>query len=189
MGSRCHASPQFSRFQGGHVQQTVILWLAALPLVLAMFRAITIGDRLYASVQSGREGGHHNQQVNLTMAGLCFVGIMLFLVIGAGGPGQIEDPLALILMAFAGFVISAYMAAGFRAKTWQKFVAHAFHEAGLYWLVLGICRVVMILTDRPGPGTPAGQPALQFLELTLWGVISFVTLAYIFGTASRMMRR
>ena len=172
------------------MQQTVILWLAALPLVLAMFRAITIGDRLFASVQVGRDGGHHNQLVNLTLAGLTFVGILLFLVIGAGGPGQIEDPLALILMAFGGFVVSAYITAGFRAKTWQKFLGHVFHEAGLYWLVLGVCRVVMLLTDRPAQsGGAADAPKLQFLELTLWGVISLVTLALIIGTSSRMMRR
>lgn len=172
------------------MQQTVILWLAALPLVLAMFRAITIGDRLFAPVQAGREGGHHNQLVNLTLAGLTFVGIMLFLVIGQGGAGQIEDPLALILMAFGGFVISAYMAAGFRGRTWQKFVGHVFHEAGLFWLVLGLCRVIMLLTDRPGqPGGAADAPKLQFLELAMWGVISLVTIALIVGTASRMMRR
>jgi hypothetical protein len=172
------------------VQPIIILWLAALPLVLAMFRAITIGDRLFAPVQGGREGGHHNQLVNLTLAGLCFVGIMLFLVIGAGGPGQIEDPLALILMAFGGFIVSAYMAAGFRGKTWQKFLSHVFHEAGLYWLVLGVCRIIMLLTDRPNqPGGAADAPKLQFLEVTMWGVISFVTLALIIGTGSRMMRK
>jgi hypothetical protein len=172
------------------VQQTVILWLAALPLVLAMFRAITIGDRLYSPIQAGRDGGHHNQLLNLTLAGLTFVGILLFLVIGAGGPGQIEDPLALILMAFGGFVVSGYMASGFRAKVWQKFLGQVFHEAGLYWLVLGVCRVVTLLTVRPQQaGTATAAPKLQLLELTLWGVISFVTLALIFGTTSRMSRR
>ena len=172
------------------MQQTVILWLAALPLVLAMFRAITIGDRLFAPAQASRESGHHNQLVNLTLAGLAFVGMMLFIVIGAGGPDQIEHPMALILMAFGGFIVSAYMAAGFRGKTWQKFVGHVFHEAGLYWLVLGACRVVMLLTDRPNqPGGAADAPKLQLLELTLWGVISFVKTALIVGTAARMTRR
>jgi hypothetical protein len=93
-------------------------------------------------------------------------------------------------MAFGGFIVSAYIAAGFRGKTWQKFLAHVFHEAGVYWLVLGVCRIVMLLTDRPGqPGGAADAPKLQFLELTLWGVISFVTLALIIGTGSRMMRK
>ncbi len=172
------------------MQQNFILWLAALPLVLAMFRAITIGDRLFASVQAGRAGGHHNQLVNSTLAGLTFVGILLFLVIGAGGPGQIEDPLALILMAFAGFVVSAYMAAGFRATTWQKFLGSVFHEAGLYWLVLGVCRVVLLLTDRPAPadGAPA-TPTLAFLEVVTWGVIALVTIALVIGTSARMMRK
>ncbi len=172
------------------MQQNVILWLAALPLVLASFRAITIGDRLYSSVQAGREGGHHNQLVNITLAGLTFVGMLLFLVIGAGGPGQIEDPLALIVMAFGGFVLSAYMAAGFRSTTWQKFIGHVFHEAGLYWLVLGVCRVILLLTDRPAPaGDAVATPTLAFLEVVTWGVISLVTLALIIGTASRMKRR
>lgn len=172
------------------MQSEVILWLALLPLVLAMFRAITIGDRLYSSVQAGRAGGHNNQLVNATLAGLTFVGMLLFLVIGAGGPGQIEDALALILLAFAGFVVSAYMAAGFRARTWQKFLGQVFHESAIYWLVLGTCRVMLLLTDRatPADGTAAG-PKLQFLEGVVWGVIVLVTLTYIIGTVSRMRRR
>jgi hypothetical protein len=174
------------------VQSQVILWLAALPLVLAMFRAITIGDRLYAPVQQGLAGGHHKQLINLALAGLTFVGIMLFLVIGAAQPGQVEDPLVLVLIAFGAFVLSAYMAAGFRARTWQKFVAHAFHEAGLYWLVLGLCRIMLILTDRPAPAQGQDQPAqaqLVFLESAIWAVVAAVTLALIIGTGARMMRR
>lgn len=172
------------------MQENVILWLAALPLVLAMFRAITIGDRLLAPMQASRDGGHHNQLVNLLLAGLVFVGFMFFFVIGAGSPDQIEHPMSLVLMSFGAFIVSAYMAAGFRGKTWQKFVGHVFHEAGLYWLVLGVCRVVMLLTDRPGqPGGAADAPKLQYLELTLWGVIAFVTLALIIGTGARMNRR
>ena len=172
------------------MQSQVILWLALLPLVLAMFRAITIGDRLYASVQTGKAGGQHNQLINAALAGLTFVGMLLFLVVGAGGPGQIEDALALILLAFAGFVVSAYMSAGFRAKTWQKFLGHVFHESGLYWLVLGTCRVMLLLTDRatPAAGTAAG-PQLQFLQGVIWGVVALVSLTFIIGTASRMTRR
>jgi hypothetical protein len=168
------------------LQSNVILWLAALPLVLAIFRAITIGDRLYAPVQTGLAGGHHKQLVNAVMAGLVFVGSMLFLVIGAGGPGQIEDALSLILISFGAFVVSSYMAAGFRAKTWQKFLGHAFHEAALYWLVLGLCRVMLILTDR---ADGAEGPQLVFLEGVIWGVVTLVSLTLIIGTASRMMRR
>jgi len=171
------------------VQSEVILWLAVLPLVLAVFRAITIGDRLYASIQTGSAGGQHKQLVNTTLAGLTFVGMMLFLVVGAGGPGQIEDALALIVLAFAGFVVSAYMA-GFRAKTWQKFLGHAFHEAGLYWLVLGACRVMLLLTDRAQPaGGDAQGPDLVFLEGVVWATVTLVSLTLIIGTASRMMRR
>jgi hypothetical protein len=172
------------------VQSEVILWLALLPLVLAMFRAITIGDRLYASVQTGSAGGQFNQLINATLSGLVFVGMLLFLVIGAGGPGQIEDALALILLSFGAFIVSSYMAAGFRAKTWQKFLGHAFHEAGLYWLVLGTARVMLLLTDRAAPtdGTAAG-PSLQFLEGVVWAVVTLVTLTLIIGTAARMRRR
>ncbi len=172
------------------MQSEVILWLAVLPLVLAMFRAITIGDRLYASVTTGTAGGHHKQLVNATLAGLTFVGMFLFLVVGAGGPGQIEDALSLVLLAFAAFVVSAYMAAGFRAKTWQKFLGHAFHEAGLYWLVLGTCRVMLLLTDRAQPaGGDAQGPNLVLLEAVVWATITLVSLTLIIGTASRMMRR
>jgi len=173
------------------VQSQVILWLAALPLVLAMFRAITIGDRLYSPVQQGLAGGHHKQLINLSLAGLTFVGIMLFLVIGAAQPGQVEDPLTLVLIAFGAFVISAYMAAGFRARTWQKFVGHAFHEAGVYWLVLGLCRIMLILTDRPAPqgqDQPA-QAQLVLLEGAIWAVVAAVSLALIIGTGARMIRR
>ena len=171
------------------MQSQVILWLALLPLVLAMFRAITIGDRLYAAVQTGSAGGQHKQLINGTLAGLTFVGMLLFLVIGAGGPGQIEDPLALILLAFAGFVVSTYMAAGFRAKTWQKFLGHVFHEAGLYWLVLGTCRVMILLTDRSAANGTAGGPKLVLLEGVVWCVVALVSLMLIIGTAARMMRR
>jgi hypothetical protein len=172
------------------VQSEVILWLAVLPLVLAAFRAVTIGDRLYASVQTGSAGGQFNQLINATLAGLVFVGMLLFLVIGAGGPGQIEDALALILLAFAGFIVSAYMAAGFRSRTWQKFLGHAFYEAAIYWLVLGTCRVMLLLTDRatPADGTAAG-PKLQFLEGVVWAVVALVTLMLVIGTAARMRRR
>jgi hypothetical protein len=172
------------------VQSEVILWLAVLPLVLAMFRAITIGDRLYASITTGSAGGQHKQLVNATLAGLTFVGMFLVLVVGVGGPGQIEDALSLVLLAFAAFVVSCYMAAGFRAKTWQKFLGHAFHEAGLYWLVLGTCRVMLLLTDRAQPaGGDAQGPDLVFLEAVVWATITLVSLTLIIGTASRMMRR
>jgi hypothetical protein len=172
------------------VQPEVILWLAVLPIVLAAFRAITIGDRLYVSIQPGRAGGQFNQLINATLAGLTFVGMLLFLVIGAGGPGQIEDALALILLAFAGFIVSMYMSSGFRAKTWQKFLGHAFYEAGFYWLVLGTCRVMLLLTDRatPADGTAAG-PKLALLEGVVWTVVTVVTLMLIIGTVARMRRR
>lgn len=168
------------------MQSNVILWLAALPLVLAAFRAITIGDRLYTPVQSGPAGGHNKQLINLNLAGLTFVGLMLFLVIGAGGPGQIEDALVLVLISFAAFVVSAYMVAGFRNTTWQKFLAHAFHEAGIYWLVLGLCRVMLLLTDRAGA---ADAPKLVLLESVIWGVVALVTLTLIIGTGARMRKR
>ena len=168
------------------MQSEVILWLALLPLVLAMFRAITIGDRLYASIQAGTAGGQHKQLVNAALAGLAFVGMML-IVIGAGGP---EDALALILLAFGGFVVSAYMAAGFRAKTWQKFLGHVFHESALFWLVLGTCRVMLLLTERATPANGTAEaPKLVFLEASVWAVIALVSLTYIIGTASRMMRK
>ncbi len=172
------------------MQSQVILWLAALPIVLAMFRAITIGDRLYAQVQQGIAGGHHKQLVNASLAGLTFVGLLLAFIVSAQGPGQFEDALALMLVAFGAFVVSAYMAA-FRAKTWQKFLGHAFHEAGLYWLVLGLCRLFLLFTDRPVPEgqDQVPQPSLVFLEGVLWGVVALVTFALVVGTASRMTRR
>lgn len=172
------------------MQSQVIIWLAALPLVLAMFRAITIGDRLYAPVQTGLSGGHHKQLVNLALAGLTMVGLLLMFIVGSGAPGA-EDPLALTLLAFGAFVFSGYMAAGFRRTTWQKFVGHAFHEAGLYWLVLGLCRLMLLITDRatPAGGDAAAAPKLVFLEAVIWAVISLVSLTLIVGTASRMMRR
>jgi len=171
------------------VQSNVILWLVALPLVLAMFRAITIGDRLYSPVQTGLAGGHHKQLVNLALAGLTLVGLMLMFIVAGGVRGS-EDPLAITLLAFGAFVVSGYMAAGFRAKTWQKFLGHAFHKAGLYWLVLGLCRMMLVLTDQATPsagGTAA--PRLVLLESVTWGVIALVSLAIIVGTASRMTRR
>lgn len=171
------------------MQSDVILWLAVLPLVLAVFRAITIGDRLYASGQTGRAGGQSIQLINATLAGLVFVGMLLFLVIGAGGPGQIEDALALILLSFGSFIVSSYMAAGFRDKTWQRFLGHAFHEAGLYWLVLGTARVMLLLTDRAVADGNAAGPRLAFLEGAVWAVVVLVTLTLIIGTASRMMKR
>jgi hypothetical protein len=171
------------------VQPEVILWLAVLPIVLAAFRSITIGDRLYVSTQPGRAGGQQIQLINATLAGLTFVGMLLFLVIGVGGPGQIEDALALILLAFAGFIVSMYMASGFRTKTWQKFLGHAFHEAGFYWLVLGTCRVMLLLTDRAAPADGTAGPQLVLLEGVVWTVVTIVSLMLIIGTASRMRRR
>ncbi len=176
------------------MQQNVILWLAALPLVLAMFRAITIGDRLYSPVQTGLAGGHHKQHVNAMLAGSCILTLLVIPVLGGntgGGLGALEDTIAFTIMAFGAFVVSAYMAAGFRGTTWQKFVGHALHEAGLYWLVLAVCSLVLLLTERPTGGennTPQG-PVLQFLQFAVWGVLVLVTVVLIVGTAARMRRR
>lgn len=177
------------------MQGTFILWLAALPLILAVLRAVTIGDRLHAPVQTGSAGGYHKQHINLLMAGLTFVALTLVLIATVQLGGVAEDTIALILMAFGAFVISAYLASGFRNRTWQKFVGHAVHEAGLFWLVLGVCNFIRIsLTDReiPEGATPeqlAQLPNFVFLEGVVWAVITAVTLLLIVGTFARMIRR
>ncbi len=174
------------------MQGTIVLWLAALPLILAMFRAITIGDRLYSPVQTGAAGGYHKQHINLLMAGLTFVGMALVIVLGVQIRGTAEDTVALLLMAFGAFVLSAYLAAGFRGRMWQKFVGHATHEAGIFWLVLGVCNFIRIFfTDVtiPAGADAGGEPTLVFLEVVVWAVIAAVSLTLIVGTVSRMFRR
>ena len=171
------------------MQSNVILWLAILPLVLAAFRAISIGDKLLSPTQAGPAGGFHKQIVNLTLAGLTLIGLMLMYIVGTGPFGS-EDAMAITMLAFGAFVVSGYMASGFRNKTWEKFVSAAFHEAGLYWLVLGLCRLFLALTSQPTTGTGANAaPKLVLLESVTWGVIALFTLVLIIGTGARMVRR
>src|SRR5881296_1582668 len=94
---------------GDRVQEQIIQWLAILPLVLAAFRAITIGDRLYAPVVTGRDGGADRATQNYALAGLSFVGMALVVIAGANAPALLETAFALILIAFGGFVIAGYM--------------------------------------------------------------------------------
>jgi hypothetical protein len=170
------------------VQEQVIQWLAILPLVLAAFRAITIGDRLYAPIVAGRAGGMDRATQNYFLAGLSFVGLALVVIAGANAPALLETAFALILIAFGGFVVAGYMSGSFRHVTWQRFVAGALMEASLYWLVLGLCRVLTVITQPAAAAAGTTRPSLDLLNGAIWLVISVVSLALIIGTGARMIR-
>src|SRR5262249_25036415 len=64
-----------NRSDGDRVQEQIIQWLAILPLVLAAFRAITIGDRLYAPIVPRRVGGTDRANPNYAPARPNLVGL------------------------------------------------------------------------------------------------------------------
>jgi hypothetical protein len=169
------------------VQQEVIVWLAALPLVLAAFRVITLGDRMYAPTETGRLGGETSAQSSAILFGLTFLGITV-LLIGlpqtlAGGFTLLTDgrfALALMVLALGAFAVSHYLLLGFRRRQWQAFLGAALQEAALYWLLLGICRLLIDLVPAP-----LGRIELQ---AAIWTAITVFSLALILGTFSRMFR-
>jgi hypothetical protein len=162
------------------VQLTVIQWLALLPILLAAFRVITIGDRLFTSTVTGRHGGETSAQTSLLMAGLS----VLAIIVTAGGLGSPENDsigLALVVLAFGGFMISHYMLQGFRSRQWQSFTAAAIQEASLYWLMLGVIRSLFSGVQDTGQ-------EFEFLAAG-WIVIVTVSVGLILGTFSRMSSR
>jgi len=170
------------------VQEQIIQWLAILPLVLAAFRAITIGDRLYAPIVAGRVGGTDRATQNYALAGLTFVGLALVVIAGANAPNLLETAFALIVIAFGGFIVAGYMYQGFRHKTWQGFISGALEEASLFWLVLGVARVLQVITEPAAAAAGTTRPSLDLLNGAIWLVVSVVALTLIIGTAARMMR-
>ena len=92
-------------------------------------------------------------------------------------------------IAFGGFVIAGYMYSGFRHVTWQRFVAGALMEAALFWLVLGLCRVLTVITQPAAAAAGTTRPSLDLLNGAIWLVISGVALTLIIGTGARMIRR
>jgi hypothetical protein len=162
------------------VQLTVIQWLALLPVLLAAFRVITIGDRLFTSTVTGRHGGETSAQTSLLMAGLS----VLAIIVTAGGLGSPENDsigLALVVLAFGGFMVSHYMLQGFRSRQWQSFTAAAIQEASLYWLMLGVIRSLFSGVQDTGQ-------EFEFLAAG-WIVIVTLSVGLILGTFSRMSSR
>jgi len=161
------------------VQLSVLEWLAVLPFILAAFRAITIGDRLFASTVTGRAGGETSAQTSLLRAGLS---VFAMLIAGQGaGSGGDSIGLALIVLAFGGFLLSHYMLMGFRAKQWQGFLGAAVQEAALYWLMLGVIRSLFVAVGDASKNT-------EFFAAG-WIVIVGMSVALIMGTFSRMFNR
>lgn len=158
----------------------VLQWLAILPVILAAFRAISIGDRLYSSTVTGRHGGETSAQTSLLMAGLSILAILLGIG-GLGSPQADSIGLALITLAFGGFLLSHYMLQGFRSRQWQGFVAAAIQEASFYWLMLGIIRTLFANIQQ-------GQQETEFITAG-WIVVVTVSVALIIGTFSRMSSR
>jgi len=161
------------------VQLTVLQWLALLPVMLAAFRVITLGDRLSTSTVTGRAGGETSAQTSLIMAGLSILGI----IVAAGGLGSGENDsigLALVVLAFGGFLFSHYMLQGFRGRQWQSFMGAAVQEASFYWLALGVIRSLF-----SGVSTPNEE--IEFLAAG-WTVVTVLSLGLIMGTFSRMFR-
>jgi hypothetical protein len=169
------------------VQQQVILWLTALPLVLAAFRMITLGERMYEPTETGRTGSETSAQSSAILFGLTFLGIAV-LLIGLpqtlqGGFSLLTDgrfAVALMVLSLGAFALSHYVLVGFRRRQWQAFLGAALQEAALYWLVLAICRLLIDLVPAP-----LGRIELQ---AAIWTVITVFSLALIVGTFSRMFR-
>lgn len=162
------------------VQLTVIQWLAIVPVILAAFRVITLGDRMFTSTITGRAGGETSAQTSLLMAGLSIFG----LAVAAGGLGSDERDsigLALVVLAFGGFLLSHYMLQGFRSRQWQSFTAAAIQEASLYWLMLGVIRSLFA-----GVETASSESELLAAG---WIVIVTMSVGLIMGTFSRMFNR
>jgi hypothetical protein len=156
-------------------QQDVIEWLALLPIVLAAFRVVTIGDRLVAATVQGRQGGLNSAQNSLLLAGLVFVGLVLA---GIGGDAE-PLTMGLLLIAFGALAISSYLLTGFRDKVWQGFLGAGFQEAGLYWLVLSVGSL-MIDTGYTEDGTES--------QAAVWAIITLFSVFLIVGTVNRMAR-
>jgi hypothetical protein len=158
-------------------QQDVITWLAVLPLVLASFRAITIGDRFFEPTATGRTGGEFSAQSSVLMAGLTFVGIAVVIsTLSSELTGRLG--IGLLLLAFGGFILSHYIL-GFRRRLWHSYLGAALQEASYYWLLLGVCRVVL---DSGATGEESE------VQAAIWIIIVAVSVALICGTFARMFR-
>jgi hypothetical protein len=159
------------------LQQDVLTWLIILPLVLAAFRVITIGDRLYEPTATGRPGGESSAQSSVLMGGLVFVGIAVVIsnlsseLLGRLGIG-------VLMLSFGAFILSHYIL-GFRRKVWHSFLGAALQEAAYFWLVIGVARVTL------DSGATGDQSEVQ---AAIWVVVVTVSVALIAGTAARMFR-
>jgi hypothetical protein len=159
------------------MQQNVITWLAALPLVLAAFRVIPLGDRLSTATATGRKGGESSTQNSAILAGLSFLGL-LFLALG-GEAEESSVAVALVVLAFGGFVLSYYILSGFRDRQWQSYLAAAVQEAAIYWLVLAGARF-LVDSDLAASSTES--------QGAIWAVITVISVALIVGTFARIAR-
>ena len=86
---------------------------------------------------------------------------------------------AMVTPAFGGFVLSYHLSTGFRGRLWQRFLASAFQEAALYWLLLGVARF-LIDRDLSTWGTES-QAAIRV-------VVAAASVGLIVGTPGRMAR-
>lgn len=162
------------------VQLEVLQWLAILPIILAAFRAISLGDRLMTSTVTGRHGGETSAQTSLLMAGLSILAILA----AAGGLGSEQSDsigLAMVILAFGGFLVSHYMLQGFRSRQWQGFTAAAIQEASFYWLALGVIRSLFA-------GVQDASKEFEFITAG-WIVVVVLSVGLIIGTFSRMSTR
>lgn len=158
----------------------ILQWLALLPVILAAFRAISLGDRLMTSTVTGRHGGETSAQTSLLMAGLSILAV----IIGSSGLGNPQGDsigLALIVLAFGGFLVSHYMLQGFRERQWQSFTAAAIQEAAFYWLALGVIRSLFA-------GVQDAGAEAEFVTAG-WIVVVVLTFGLVIGTFSRMSKR
>ncbi len=159
------------------LQQHVITWLAGLPIVLAALRAVTIGDRFFTAAVAGRRGGEGAAQASAVLAGLSFLGLVFFALGGQSERNSVA--VALVLLAFGGFVLSFYLLSGFRELLWQRWLAAALQEAAVFWLVLGIARWLV-----DGGFAASGTES----QAAIWLVVVIASVALIMGTLGRMAR-
>jgi hypothetical protein len=160
------------------LQLTVLQWLALLPFMLAAFRVITLGDRMFTSTVTGRAGGETSAQTSLLMGGLAVFALLFSASLGSTGD---RLSLAILVLSFGGFMFSHYMLQGFRSRLWQGFVGAAVQEAALYWLTIGIVRTIF-----SGVGDASGNIELWAAG---WIVVVTMSVALILGTYNRMFKR